>query len=106
MLFFGISKMVTTVIGGLVATDDQDLYEKMKIMKTQGMPSIYEGDQYMYPGFNFKLPDVLAAIGMGQLDRLDRKMRHMCEINQMYREELAGVEGVSFLERKKENIRG
>lgn len=97
---FGISKMVTTVMGGLVATNHQSVYEKIRIMKTQGMPSIFEGDTYLYPGFNFKLPDVLAAIGLGQLDHLDRKMKYMCEINQMYRQELSGVEGISFLPRK------
>lgn len=97
---FGISKMVTTVMGGLVATDNQKIYEKVKILKTQGMPSIFEGDAYMYPGFNFKLPDVLAAIGLGQLERLDGKMEHMCKINRMYREELSGVEGISFLNRE------
>lgn len=98
---FGITKMVTTVMGGLVATNDQEIYEKMKIMKTQGMPSVFEGDIYKYPGFNFKLPDVLAAIGMGQLDRLDEKMEHMRDINAMYRSELSGIQGISFLERKK-----
>lgn len=97
---FGITKMVTTVMGGLVATNHQDIYEKIKILKTQGMPSIFEGDTYMYPGFNFKFPDVLAAIGIGQLDRLDMKMEHMCRINKMYREELSGIEGISFLDRE------
>lgn len=98
---FGISKMVTTVMGGLVATNNRELYEKIKILKTQGMKSIFEGDAYLSPGFNFKLPDVLAAIGLGQLDRIDRKMKHMCEINQIYRDELNGVDGISFLDRKK-----
>ncbi len=97
---FGITKMVTTVMGGLVATNNKELYEKIKIMKTQGMPSIYEGDSYLYPGFNFKLPDVLAAVGMGQLDRLDQKMKHMRDINRMYRSELSEVRGISFLDRK------
>lgn len=97
---FGITKMVTTVMGGVVITNNCELYEKMKIMKTQGMPSIFEGDVYKYPGFNFKLPDVLAAIGLAQLDRLDEKMNNMCEINQMYREELTNKEGISFLDRK------
>ncbi len=97
---FGIGKMVTTIMGGLIATNNQDIYQKMKIMKTQGMPSVFEGDSYMYPGFNFKLPDVLAAIGIGQLERLDIKMQHMNEIDRMYREELKEVEGISFLERQ------
>lgn len=97
---FGITKMVTTVMGGLVATNNQEIYEKIRIMKTQGMPSVFEGDVYMYPGFNFKLPDVLAAIGIGQLERLDIKMRHMREIDKVYREKLQGIEGISFLDRE------
>jgi len=91
--------MVTTVMGGAVATNNQELYEKIRILKTQGMPSIFEGDVYKYPGFNFKLPDVLAAIGLAQLDRLDKKMCHMREINHMYRRGLADVDGISFLNR-------
>lgn len=98
---FGISKMVTTVMGGAVATNDLKIYEKVKILKTQGMTSIFEGDAYIYPGFNFKLPDVLASIGIAQLEHLEKKMRYMCEINHMYREKLDGVEGISFLDRKK-----
>lgn len=96
---FGISKMVTTVMGGLVATNHQEIYEKIKIMKTQGMPSIFEGDVYQYPGFNFKLPDVLAAIGLGQLEHLNIKMKHMREIDRIYRKELQGIEGITFLDR-------
>lgn len=97
---FGITKMVTTVMGGLVATNNQELYEKIRVMKTQGMTSVFEGDSYVYPGFNFKLPDVLAAVGLGQLERLDKKMKRMREIDQMYRSELSGIDGISFLDRK------
>ncbi len=98
---FGITKMVTTIMGGLVATNNREIYEKIKIMKTQGMPSVFEGNEYAYPGFNFKLPDVLAAIGLGQLERLDEKMKRMREIDQMYREELSQLNCISFLDREK-----
>jgi len=97
---FGITKTVSTVNGGLVITNDDYLYERMKIMKTQGMESVFESDTYTYPGFNFKLPDVLAAIGLGQLERLDEKIEHMKEIDDMYQSGLSQVEGISFLARK------
>ena len=96
---FGITKTVSTVQGGLVVTNNDDLYERMSIIKTQGMKSVFEGDAYYYPGFNFKLPDVLAAIGIGQLERLDEKIRQMREIDNMYREGLSKVKGLSFLNR-------
>lgn len=97
---FGITKTVSTVMGGAVATNNQKLYEKMKIMKTQGMISVFEGDSHHYPGFNFKLPDVLAAVGLGQLERLDEKRKHMETIDKMYRDALADVEGIDFLPKK------
>lgn len=94
---FGITKTVSTVNGGMVVTRNRELYEKMKLVKTQGMPSVYEGDVYLYPGFNFKLPDVLASIGLGQLERLHDKIEHMKEIDEMYRYELREVEGITFI---------
>lgn len=99
---FAITKTISTVNGGMVVTRNRELYEKMRILKTQGMYSVFEGDSYTYPGFNFKLPDVLAAIGLGQLDRLDDKIEHMITIDEMYRKELKDVDGIDFLP-KKEN---
>lgn len=97
---FGITKTVSTVNGGMIVTRDKGLYEKMKILKTQGMYSVFEGDAYHYPGFNFKLPDVLAAIGLGQLDRLENKLIHMRTIDEMYRDGLKGVEGIGFIPKR------
>lgn len=95
---FGITKLLTTAKGGMVVTRDKDLYERMKIIKTQGMRSIFEGDMYYRPGFNFKLPDMLAAIGSGQLERLEEKMSHVEQIEEIYRTGLRDTEGISFLE--------
>lgn len=97
---FGITKTVSTVNGGMVITRDKALYDKMKIIKVQGMPSVFEGDTYLYPGFNFKLPDVLASIGLGQLERLDDKLAHMQIIEEMYRSELQNIDGIRFIPKR------
>lgn len=97
---FGITKLLTTANGGMVVTKNKELYERMRIIKTQGMRSIFEGDAYYYPGFNFKLPDILASIGLGQLERLERKMTHVNKIEEMYREELQHVKGIHFITNK------
>lgn len=94
---FGITKTVSTVNGGAVITKNKELYNKMKIIKTQGMHSVFEGDEYSCPGFNFKLPDVLASIGLGQLDRLDNKLEHMRTIDEMYRNGLKDIDGIDFI---------
>lgn len=40
---FGITKLLTTANGGMVVTKNKELYERMRIIKTQGMRSIFEG---------------------------------------------------------------
>ena len=101
---FGITKLLTTANGGMVVTNNKELYERMKLMKTQGMKSVFEGDAYYYPGFNFKLPDVLASIGLGQLERLEEKVSHVCQIEEIYRSELRNVKGISFIENRENEI--
>lgn len=101
---FGMTKVVTSVMGGLAVTDNEELYERMKIIKTQGMPSIFEGNEYSMPGFNFKFPDVLASIGLKQLERAEEKVLHVKKIDEIYRDNLKNVEGISFLERKNDGF--
>lgn len=101
---FGITKLLTTVNGGMVVTKNKELYERMKIIKMQGMKSVFEGDAYYYPGFNFKLPDVLAAVGIGQLERLEQKMQYVNQIERIYRNELKNVKGIDFIEHKEEEF--
>lgn len=95
---FGITKLLTTAKGGMVITRNKELFERMRIIKTQGMKSIFEGDAYYYPGFNFKFPDVLASIGLGQLERLEQKISHVNQIEEIYKSELKDVEGIAFLD--------
>ena len=95
---FGITKTVTTIQGGMVVTNDSALYERIRIMKTQGMRSVFEGG-YTYAGYNFKLPDALAAIGIGQLEHLDEKVKRMNEIRKIYYTELSEIDGFSFMPR-------
>lgn len=97
-LSFGITKTLTTVQGGMVLTNDTDLYERIRIMKTQGMQSVFEGE-YKYAGYNFKLPDLWASIGIGQLERINESVQYMKKINSAYYDALSGIEGIDFLPR-------
>ena len=94
---FGITKLLTTVNGGMAVTRNKELYERMRLIKTQGMKCVFEGDAYYYPGFNFKLPDVLASVGLGQLERLEQKIAHIKRIEELYKEGLKTVEGIDFI---------
>jgi perosamine synthetase len=61
------SKNMTTGEGGMVTTDREDLAESMKLLRSQGQPHKY---WHTTLGYNFRMTDIQAAIGRGQLRRL------------------------------------
>ena len=77
---FYVTKTITTAEGGMVCTRDPDLARRMTVMRMHGMDRT-TWDRYtsprasweydiIAPGYKFNLPDVLAAIGVCQLDRV------------------------------------
>lgn len=64
-------KTITTGEGGMVTTDDTDLAARLRLFRNHGMvrtgPWSYEMAQ---PGFNYRLPDILCALGLSQLKKL------------------------------------
>ncbi len=91
--FFG-NKTVTTGEGGMVATTDPALHRRMAIVKGQGM----DPDRrywHIELGFNYRMTNLAAAIGLGQVERLDDILRCKRAIAAQYRASLAG-HGVTF----------
>ncbi|MHA2265668.1 MAG: DegT/DnrJ/EryC1/StrS family aminotransferase, partial [Candidatus Thorarchaeota archaeon] len=64
-------KVITTGEGGMLTTDDDDLAEKARAMKRFGIRVVDGRPQFMTVGTNYKLSDVLAAIGVKQLEKID-----------------------------------
>jgi perosamine synthetase len=86
-------KVVTTGEGGMVTTDDPDLAARLRRLRHQGMslsdaarhasaPTVFE--DYPEIGYNFRLTDIQAAIGLCQLDRMDGMLRRRREIATAY----------------------
>ncbi len=63
------TKNMSTAEGGLITTDDDDLADWLRLYRNQGMRSRYE---FEILGYNFRLTDLAAAIGLVQLDKLER----------------------------------
>ena len=86
-------KTVTTGEGGAVATNDPELYERLKLLRSHGItkdparlsrnpgPWYYEMQKL---GFNYRLTDLQAALGLSQLKRLDIFRRRRLEIVRAY----------------------
>ncbi|MFQ5833190.1 MAG: DegT/DnrJ/EryC1/StrS family aminotransferase [Candidatus Thorarchaeota archaeon] len=82
--FYG-NKTITTGEGGMVTTDDDDLASRMRIIKNQGKSP---GHPFWHEilGYNYRLTNVQAAIGLGQLENLDKFVKKKREIAGKYRE--------------------
>jgi UDP-4-amino-4,6-dideoxy-N-acetyl-beta-L-altrosamine transaminase len=69
-------KTLTTGEGGMVTTNDAALAERLKVMRSHGMIRPEGADPWWYempePGFNYRLPDILCALGLSQLAKLPR----------------------------------
>ncbi len=87
--FFG-NKTITTGEGGMVMTDDKTLFERARHFKGQGLADHRE---YWHDviGYNYRLTNICAAIGLAQLERVGDFIARKRELMQTYREELAGV---------------
>jgi perosamine synthetase len=92
---FYADKTMTTGEGGAILTDDDILAEKCVILKNQGRP---ERGRYVHEhiGFNFRLTDLQAAVGVAQLNKLDDIVRRKKHNEKLYRELLAGVPNIEF----------
>lgn len=85
-------KVITTGEGGMVTTDDDELAEKAREMKKFGMKVVDGKWQFMTVGTNYKLSDVLAAIGVVQLKKIDTIIGRRRELASIYDELLEGNE--------------
>ena len=92
--FYG-NKIITTGEGGMVVTDDDRLAARIRQFKGQGQDPT---QRYWFPivGFNYRMTNVAAAIGLAQLERVDWHLGRRREIAGWYREELGDQEGIAL----------
>jgi perosamine synthetase len=109
ILSFHPVKQITTGEGGMVLTNDQDLYEKLVFFRSHGITRSIkymketEGLWYyeMHElGFNYRLTDIQSALGISQLKKLDKFIARRKEIAKMYDEAFSRVERMDFIKEK------
>jgi dTDP-4-amino-4,6-dideoxygalactose transaminase len=93
---FNGNKIITTSGGGMLVTSDAALAEKARYLATQARdrtPHYQHGEI----GYNYRLSNLLAALGRGQLEDLDRRVGRRRAINASYRRALASAPGIEFM---------
>jgi perosamine synthetase len=95
-LSFSPNKTITTGQGGVILTNDPRLEVRLRELKDQGRPVRGTGgdDVHHSIGFNFKLTNLQAAIGIGQLAYLETRLARLKQIYAIYKDGLAGVDGI------------
>ncbi len=90
--FFG-NKLITTGEGGAITTDDPELADRLRFLRGQGVDA---KRRYWHPeiGFNFRMTNVAAAIGVAQLERIEELLARRRQVAQWYFERLADREDV------------
>lgn len=93
---FNGNKIITASNGGMLATDDASLAETARHLATQAREPVphYE---HRTVGFNYRLSNICAAIGLGQLRALDLRVQRRRDIFSRYVARLGSLEGISFM---------
>lgn len=97
-LSFNGNKIMTTSGGGMLLSRDLEVIEHARYLATQARQPVpwYEHTDV---GYNYRMSNILAALGRGQLERLDGMIDRRRAIRQFYCEGLADLPGVRFLGR-------
>jgi len=93
---FFSNKNMTTGEGGMIVTDDADLAERLRRLRSHGMTSVtwdrHRGHAWSYDvvdlGFNYRLDEIRSALGLVQLSKLDANNSRRRELTSLYHEML------------------
>jgi pyridoxal phosphate-dependent aminotransferase EpsN len=93
---FNGNKIITTTSGGMLTARDQKLVDRARFWSQQARdPGVsYEHTEM---GFNYRMSNVLAGIGRGQLRVLDERVKQRRAIAFRYRDAFAGIDGLTFM---------
>jgi len=93
---FNGNKIITTSGGGMLVSDDEEKIKKVRFWSTQSR-DVARHYQHSELGFNYRMSNVVAGIGRGQLKVLDKRVAKKKYIYKFYKRELGGLEGVEFM---------
>ena len=94
---FNGNKIITTGGGGVIVTNNEDIAKKAKHLTTQAKadPFEYYHDEI---GYNYRLVNILAAMGVAQMEQLPEFIRRKKRMDATYRKELNGIGDIEFQE--------
>ena len=97
-LSFSPNKTITTGQGGIVLTNDDAFAARLRALKDHGRPVRGTGGNDMHPtlGYNFKLTNLQAAVGLAQAELLEPRVAKLRQIYRGYRDGLKGIAQITL----------
>ena len=99
---FNGNKIMTTSGGGMLLTDDADLAARARYLATQARQPVAHYE-HVEIGFNYRMSNLLAALGRAQLTRLDEMIARRRAMRELYRDLFNGVDGVEIFGGERDN---
>lgn len=95
-LSFSPNKTITTGQGGIVLTNDDGFEARLRGLKDHGRPVRGTGGNDLHPtlGYNFKMTNLQAAVGLAQAEFLETRVGRLRRIYRAYRDGLNGISGI------------
>ncbi len=96
ILSFNGNKIITTSGGGALVSDDLEALSRARYLATQArQPARHY--EHTEAGYNYRLSNLLAAVGRAQLELLDQRVEARRSVFERYREALSGIKGFEFM---------
>jgi dTDP-4-amino-4,6-dideoxygalactose transaminase len=95
------TKVAVAGEGGLVATDNAELAQAIRIGRDYGNPGNYD---CQFPGLNARMSELHAAVGVASLDGLDDRIAHRNDLVATFRARTSGVSGLGYQEVRSEDV--
>jgi len=102
------TKVFTTGEGGFILTDSREIYEKLKLIRSHGRAetadyfSSVDYMDYVTLGYNFRMPTIIAALGISQMKKVDMLIEMRRNNSKYMTEALAGIKDIAIPEFPKE----
>ena len=93
---FNGNKIITTSGGGMLVSDSEEKIDKVRFWATQSKDKARHY-QHSELGFNYRMSNIIAGVGRGQLKVLDKRVAKKKYIFEFYKRELGNLEGIQFM---------
>lgn len=98
------NKIITTGEGGALVTDSEEIYEKAKLIRSHGRLegqvdyfSSTQDNDYLEVGYNFRMPTILAALGIAQLEKIEKLIHLRRAIAREYNHVFSQIDDIQLL---------